>query len=631
MAILSLNNISKSFIDNLILEDVSFNIENGDKIGLIGVNGSGKTTLFKILVGDLSFDKGDIYVQKNLKLGYLSQINTLNPNLTIYEECLDIFKNLISTEERLRELEQLMATHSNEKDILDSYMKEYSNLQEKFEKEKGYSYQSLIRGVLKGLGFSEEDFNNNTEILSGGQKARLELAKLLLSEPDMLLLDEPTNHLDIEVTAWLEKYLKDYKGALIVISHDRYFLNSFVNKVILLENHKTYLFKGNYETYIKERKKQIEQLKRQYEDQQKEIKRQEEIIKRFMNMGRDRFIRQGKSRQKLLDKMKIIEPPHLKKTSSYNFNPEIQSGKNVLSVENLQMAFDERVLFNNLNFNIYRHDKIGLIGGNGVGKSTLIKLIKGSLVPKSGKVSLGTKVQIGYFDQEMKDLNLDKTLIDEIWDEYPKLSHQEIRNYLAQFFFLGDDIFKFIDELSGGEKGRLSMLKLMLSKSNFLLMDEPTNHLDIDSKEVLEDALINYGGTLLVISHDRYFLNKVCNKIFALDKDGLQEFLGNYDYYVEKSKDEEEDEDIEELTKTQVKTLKKLERENAKELRQLKEKKSKLEKEITDLESKLQTLDEELSNPDIYQDFQRVQELSEKRISIEEDLELKYEMWIDYN
>lgn len=631
MPVLSCNNLTKSYIVDTVIEDISFTVEDGDKIGVLGLNGSGKTTLFNILAGDIHQDKGEIFIQKDLVLGYLRQHVKIDSQNTIYEECLMVFEHLIGMEKNLRNLEKEIAELGVEgdSDRLASLMNRYANLTEEFQEKNGYGFKSEIRGTLIGLGFTEEDFDKEVNILSGGQKSRLSLAKLLLEKPDLLLLDEPTNHLDIDAIGWLEKFLKDYKGAVLIISHDRYFLDNVVNRIFYLENKTIKVYNTNYSRFMEQRKKDLEVLKRQYEDQQKEIKRQEEIIARFMNYGDSRYINQAQSRQRLLDKMKLIDKPMNSKKSRLRFEPKIKSGRDVLSVDNIKKAFDDFVLLEDISFDIYRGERVGLIGPNGIGKTTLFKIVLGEVGYDEGDITLGRNVITGYFDQEMGNLNLDKTVIDEIWDEYPKLNYYEIRTILSQFMFVGDDIFREVSDLSGGEKGRLSLLKLMLSNANFLLMDEPTNHLDIDSKEVLEDAILNYEGTLFVISHDRYFLNRVTDKILELTPEGLKEYLGNYDYYLEKKNEslyEEDEEDTK--TKTQIKLERKKEKELIQKERERKRQIKKLEEEITRTEKSIEEIDSLLYDPDIYEDHERIVELSQKRQELQDELDDLYEKWI---
>lgn len=624
--ILNIKNLSKSYVIDPILESVNMIVEDRDKVGLIGNNGSGKTTLLKIISNDISKDAGDIIIPKDIKIGYLKQEHDFEDGLSIYGACEQEFKNLIKMDLELKSLEAKLSDPNNPN--LENDIERYGHLQEKFIELGGFSYPSMIRGTLIGLGFSEEDFNRNVNTLSGGQKSRVGLAKLLLSKPDLMLLDEPTNHLDVDAISWLEKYLKDYLGACIIISHDRYFLNNVVNKIVLLENHSLTTFVGNYDVYVKERKKQIEQLTKQYENQQKEIKRQEQIIERYMSLGRDRFIRQGKSRQKLLEKMKRLPPPNERKKTKLSFTPLYESGKDVLQVRELSKSFSNKKIFENITFNIYKNEKCGIIGDNGVGKSTLFKILTGELEKTSGSIQYGSKLKIAYFDQEMEHLNPDNTVIDEIWDEYPKLTHYEIRSYLAKFLFIGDDVFKIIGDLSGGEKGRVSILKLMLKGANTLFLDEPTNHLDIDSKEVFEEAIRSFDGTVISISHDRYFLNSTCDKILKMNSDGMNEFLGNYDYYLQKTKiGNDEDEVV--LSKTMIQNQKKQEKQLRDEQKKLKTQKKNLELQISNLEQAILEIDTELSNPDIYSDIEKVKALSNKRQNLSDELSTVYEAWIE--
>lgn len=625
MPILALTNINKSYIDEETIKSANLIVEDYDKIGLIGINGSGKSTLFKIITEELSYDSGEIFRKKDLKIGYLEQQLNLNSKGTIYENCLAKFNDLIKLEKDLRRQADIISENPKN---LDEELKKYATMQEEFTEREGYSYNSKIRGTLIGLGFSEGDFDKDIDTLSGGQKARVALAMLLLEEADMLLLDEPTNHLDIGAITWLEKYLKEIRKSVIIISHDRYFLNNIVNKVVLLENGVTKTYNGNYDNYSKQRKIDFELLKKQYEDQQKEIKRQEEIIKKFMNVGREKAIRQGKSRKKMLERMKRLEMPNTNKKTNLRFTTKKTSGREVLMIKNLKKSFGDHLVFENINAAVYKGDKIGLIGPNGVGKSTLFKIVEGSVTPDEGEVKIGSNVDIAFFYQELDNLNTNNTVIDEIWDAYPKLEHFEIRKYLAEFLFVGDDIFKSIDELSGGERGRLSLLKIMLKGANFLVLDEPTNHLDIDSKEILEDALEKYDGTVLSISHDRYFLNKTSNKIFEMTPSALNVFLGDYDYYVEKTTVPTELPD-EYISKTEIARRKKEDRENKKKEKAQREEKQKLTKEIQRLEEELSTIDEKLADNSIYEDYMLVSELTNNREDIDNKLSVLYEKWIE--
>lgn len=630
MVVLSCKNISKSYGIDEILKGISFTVEDGDKIGVIGLNGSGKTTLFNILAGETYMDNGEIYFQKDLKIGYLKQHTQIESDNPLFDECLKVFEPLIQMEEELRRIEQEMSIEGSKSNSikLEKLMDDYAQLMENFNNRNGYGYRSEIKGVLKGLGFGDEDMYKEVNLLSGGQKARLSLAKLLLEKPDLLLLDEPTNHLDIDAINWLENYLKEYSGSILVISHDRYFLDNIVSRIFLLENKEVKIYNMGYSKYIKQRKKDIELLKKKYEDQQKEIKRQEEIIRRFSNYGGSRYIRQAQSRQKMLDKIKLIDKPIDNKKAKITFEPRIKSGRDVLRVEKLCKSFDEHKLLENIDFTIYRGEKVGLIGPNGVGKTTLFKMILNQIPYDSGIISLGHHVHIGYFDQEQAKLNLDKTVIDEIWDDNPKLNYYKIRSILSRFLFIGDDIFKEVGELSGGERSRLALLKMMLSKANFLLMDEPTNHLDIDSKEVLEDALMDYEGTLFVISHDRYFLNRVVDKILELTEYGINEYIGNYDYYLEKKNEIIVEEEKDYKTKTQIKLERKKEREELEAIRKKKEEITRLEKTIKQKEMNMEEIDQLLCKPNIYDEPEKVIELTKKRETLETKINSLYEQWI---
>lgn len=630
MIVLSCKNISKTYVVDQILEDIDFTIKSGEKIGLIGLNGSGKTTLFNILAGEIDKDSGSVFVQKDLKIGYLKQHTDMISDKTIFNECLEIFNTLIQMEKDLRSLEKDISIEGTKGDSkqLDKLMVKYSRLLEEFNKQNGYGYESEIRGVLKGLGFDDEDMDKNVNILSGGQKTRLSLAKLLLEQSDVLLLDEPTNHLDLEAINWLEAYLVEYKGAALIISHDRYFLDNTISKIFHLENLNLKIYNTNYSKYMIERKKELELLKKQYDNQQKEVKRQEEIIERFANYGDRRYIKQAQSRQKMLDKIKLVDTPRDIKRVNISFEPKTRSGRDVLNGKNLGKSFGELKLLEDINFNVYREDKIGLIGPNGIGKTTLFKMVLGQIQYDEGSISLGHNVHTEYFDQEQSNLNLDKNVIDEIWDDNPKLNHYQIRSILGRFLFIGDDIFKEIESLSGGERGRLALLKMMLSDANFLLMDEPTNHLDIDSKEVLEDALIDYKGTLFIISHDRYFLNKVTDKIFELTEEGINEYLGNYNYYLEKKNEIVIEEEEDTKTKTQIKLEKRKEKDILRLENERKKDISDLEKIIEKKEYTLKDLDKILCDPKIYDKPDRIFELSMKRENLQLQLDSLYKQWI---
>ncbi len=632
MIILSCNNISKAYVVDNIIEDISFTINDNEKVGLIGLNGAGKTTLFNILTGELDYDSGNIIIPKNKKMAYLKQNTKIESAKTIFDEMLTMFEDIISMENNIRQLEIEISkfTEHDEDGVLEKLMDQYTKLNERFIELDGYSYKSLIRGVLKGLGFNDEDFDKPINVLSGGQKTRVMLAKLLLEKADILLLDEPTNHLDIEAISWLEKYLKGFNGSVIIISHDRYFLDNIVNRIMLLENKNIKSYNGNYSEFMKKRKTEIEQELKKYEEYEKEIERQEEMINRLHAYGSKRNIRQAFSRQKALDKIKKMErPSYENKKVRLRFTPKLRSGQDVLKVEDLAKSYGENNIFKDISFNIYRGEKVGIIGPNGIGKSTLLKIIAGKIDSYVGEIVPGHFVNIGYYDQEQTYLDFENTVIDEIWDDNPKFNYYDVRSLLAQFLFTGDDLFKIIGDLSGGEKGRLSLLKLMLSESNFLLMDEPTNHLDIDSKEILEDSLVNYDGTILVVSHDRYFLNKVTNKIIDMSQDGLFEYLGNYDYYVEKKAELEQtdDEVLVTKTKTQINAERKKER-NIKIEKKKKEKEIKdIEKKIENNENEIAALEDKLCQQTTYNDKNLVLEINEQMQQLNVELENLYAIW----
>jgi ATP-binding cassette subfamily F protein 3 len=635
MIVLSCNNVSKAYVVENIIENISFTVNDNEKVGLIGLNGAGKTTLFNILTENLEPDSGEIYVAKGKKLGYLKQNTIIESDMSIMDEMLVIFDEVIRLEEKLHELSYKIGSFAEKKDSaeLEALMNTYSELSEQFVEANGYSFRSIIKGVLKGLGFSEDEFDKTVNILSGGEKSRVMLAQLLLQNADILLLDEPTNHLDIEAISWLEKYIKNFKGAVIIISHDRYFLDNTVNRIFLMENKSLKSFNGNYTEFVKRRKIELEQAMKQYDEYEKEIERQEEMIRRLHAYGSKRNIKQAFSRQKALDKIKKMDRPSVEsKKVKLKFTPKLNSGRDVLSVADAAVYFDGQQVFKNVNLNIYKGEKVGIIGPNGIGKTTLLKIIANRIKDYSGEITYGHYVNIGYYDQEQTNLNNENTVIDEIWDEAPALNYYTIRRYLAQFLFYEDDIYKLIEELSGGEKGRLSLLKLMTSNANFLLLDEPTNHLDIDSKEVLEDSLINYEGTILVVSHDRYFLNKVVNKIYDLSESGAFEYLGNYDYYVEKKAELEEVDDVETLnkTKTQINAEKKKEREIIRDRQQREKTIKKLEKQIEMHENEIHELEIKLCEPSTYNDNILIINLNEKLNILKKELQELYFLWEEF-
>ena len=635
MNVLNVSNLAKSYPNKTIFSGLSFNLEKGDKAGLVGLNGAGKSTLFNILTGRLRADEGKIFIPTDIKVGYLEQILSLDSDMTIYDYCLSVFEDLISLEREIRDLEKKMSTEKDP-DKLAAIMDEYTRKSDLYHNKNGYAMESELEGTLSAMGFAREDFNKKITELSGGQKARVELAGLLLEKPDLLLLDEPTNHLDIKAINFLENFIKNYKGTAIIISHDRYFLDATVNRMMVLEYGKLSTYTGNYTVFMEKRKKDREVRIHQYKSQQKEIERQEEIIDRLKNLGgskRKRGISQSRSRQKLLDKMERIEKPvELSDTMNLKFTPRIQSGMDVLKVNDLRMSFDDKEIFKNISFEIYRNERAAIIGDNGVGKTTLFKLILGELFQDGGRAKLGESVNVGYFDQEQKSLNLENTIFDEIRDTFPMLTNFEIRSYLAKFMFYDTDVFREISELSGGERARISLLKLMISDCNFILMDEPTNHLDIDSKEILEDAILDFEGTLLIISHDRYFLNKIASKILDMKAYGMDLYLGNYDYYQEKLKEMSlTEEEKSTVTKTQIKKERKKEKLKRDEVKAIKKEINQIEKDMEDIDKKLKILTKESLEEGFYDDQERVAALFKEMKDLEEKRDSLDEKWLDLN
>ena len=531
--ILSCSNISKSFGTDSILNHVSFHIEEREKAAVVGINGAGKSTLLKIIVGELAPDEGSVVIAKGKTLGYLAQHQDLDSGRTIYDELLEVKRPIIEMEERLRTLEVNMKRSQGEE--LESLYQTYSRLSHEFELANGYAWKSEITGVLKGLGFLEEEFSKPVSTLSGGQKTRVSLGKLLLSKPDIILLDEPTNHLDMESIAWLENYLLNYQGTVVIVAHDRYFLDRVVTKVVELDNGSSTVFQGNYSAYSEKKAMLRASILKAYLNQQQEIKHQEEVITKLCSLNRENSIKRAKSREKLLNKIERIEKPtEVNDAMNITLEPDIVSGNDVLTVRGLTKGFDGQTLFSDVDFEIKRGERIAIIGNNGTGKTTILKIINGILAADAGEIRLGSRVHIGYYDQEHHVLHSEKTLFQELSDTYPNMNNTQIRNVLAAFLFTGDDVFKLIGDLSGGEKGRVSLAKLMLSEANFLILDEPTNHLDITSKEILENALTHYTGTVLYVSHDRYFINKTATRILDLTHNTLVNYIGNYDYYLEK-------------------------------------------------------------------------------------------------
>ncbi|MGN0329088.1 MAG: ribosomal protection-like ABC-F family protein [Lachnospira sp.] len=634
--ILSCNNINKSFGTDVILTNCSFNIEEHEKAALIGINGAGKSTLLKIITGDEPADSGLVTLSKNKTLGYLAQEQNLNSDNTIYDELLSVKQYILELESKLRSTEAAMNQARGEE--LEELMTKYSSLNHEFEINNGYAYKSEITGVLKGLGFSESDFGLCVNTLSGGQKTRVSLGKLLLSKPDIILLDEPTNHLDMASISWLENYLLNYNGAVLIVSHDRYFLDKIVSKIIELDNSIATTFSGNYSDYASKKAILRNMKLKEYLNQQRDIKHQEEVIAKLKQFNREKSIKRAESREKMLDKMDIIEKPvELNDKMSIKLEPKVMSGNDVLRITDLSKAFDNITLFENLNMDIKRGERVALIGSNGTGKTTILKLINGLLPADKGEIYLGAKVNIGYYDQEHHVLDPDKTIFEEIQDSYPDLNNTKIRNTLAAFLFTDEDVFKYIRDLSGGERGRVSLAKLMLSNANLLILDEPTNHLDITSKEILENALNNYTGTVLFVSHDRYFINQVATRIYELSDKHLINYIGNYDYYLEKkdildvktsAKISAKDTSINGDNKSaDAKAVWQQDKAKQNQLKKSKNEIKKTEERIAAIEDEIKKLDEMYDNPEISSDTGKLMEIHNKRESLNIELNELYEKW----
>lgn len=664
--ILSCSNICKSFGENDILKQVSFHIEDHEKAAIVGINGAGKSTLLKVLIGKLNADDGVVTWAKGASIGYLAQHQDLEGAETIYDALLEVKKPVIQMEARIRSLELEMKSASG--DELETKLSEYSRLNHEFEMADGYSYQSEITGILKGLGFTEDEFSKPITALSGGQKTRVSLGKLLLTKPDILLLDEPTNHLDMESIAWLETYLRNYSGAVIIVAHDRYFLDRVVTKIIELDMGHCTVFSGNYSAYSDKKAMLRDAAIRAYLNQQQEIRHQEAVIAKLKSFNREKSIKRAESREKMLDKIERLEKPTQANDSmDIRLEPDVVSGNDVLTVTDLSKSFDTQTLFTNVDFEIKRGERVAIIGNNGTGKTTLLKIINGIIPADSGQIRLGSKVHIGYYDQEHQVLHMDKTLFQEIQDTYPNMNNTQIRNTLAAFLFTGDDVFKLIRDLSGGERGRVSLAKLMLSDANFLLLDEPTNHLDITSKEILESALNRYTGTVLYVSHDRYFINRTATRILDLTDGSFINYIGNYDYYLEKKEDVEAAFAARQMAEagnnrtagangTQAQSVSavsgvssassqapmtasaagsladgkmdwKAQKEEQARLRKRQNELKKVEDKIHELETRDGEIDELLSQEDVYTDVSRLMELNKEKESIQKELEVLYEKW----
>ena len=633
--VLSCSHISKSFGTDEIIKDATFNIEDREKAAIIGINGAGKSTLLKIIVGELSADQGEVAFAKDSTYGYLAQHQNLSSDNSIYDEVLSTRQDILSMEASIRRMEEDMNNLSGNE--LDTLMEQYTRLTHDFDLAGGYAYRSEVTGVLKGLGFGENDFSLNVNTLSGGQKTRVALSKLLLSKPDIILLDEPTNHLDMNSISWLEGFLSDYKGSVIIVAHDRYFLDKIVSKVIEIDNGTVTTFSGNYTDYASKKAVLRNMQLKAYMNQQREIKHQEEVITKLKQFNREKSIKRAESREKMLDKIQILDKPSaLNDKMNIRLKPGIESGNDVLKVTGLSKAFDGNRLFNNISFEIKKGERVALIGNNGTGKTTILKILNGIIPADSGVVELGSNVYIGYYAQEHHVLDPDKTLFQEIQDAYPDLNNTRIRSTLAAFLFTGDDVFKYIRELSGGEKGRVSLAKLMLSNANLLILDEPTNHLDITSKEILENTLNSYTGTVLYVSHDRYFINSTATRIIELTANTLVNYIGNYDYYLEKkdiltaaaikesvSPTDSDNTSVSSNTKEQWLSSK----EEQARLKKLKNNLARVEEQISSIEERLKEIDEEYMNPDIGSNTGRLMELHKEKEELDDKLNNLYEQW----
>ncbi len=631
--ILSCYNISKSFIEIPVLQNVSFHIEDNEKAAIVGINGAGKTTLLRIIVGELSPDDGQVILSKGKTMGYLPQNAGIDSSLCIYDELLSVKKELIELEQNIRDIERDMKNTTGEE--LEQMMKRYAEMTHRFEINDGYAYQSEVIGVLKGLGFAEEDFSRPISTLSGGQRTRVALGKLLLLKPDLIILDEPTNHLDMNSITWLETYLLNYKGAVLIVSHDRFFLDKTARKIIEIDQTKATSFTGNYSDYAVKKEQLRIAAWNAYVNQQREIKHQEEVIEKLRSFNREKSIKRAESREKMLDKIEIIDKPtEIRTDMRLTLPPRRQSGNDVMEVTGLAKSFDNLELFHNLSFQIKKGEHVAIIGDNGTGKSTILKIINDIVPASAGTIRLGTNVEIGYYDQDHHVLHNEKTLFEEVSDEYPDMTNTEIRNVLAAFLFTGDDVFKRISELSGGEKGRVSLAKLMLGNANFLILDEPTNHLDIQSKEILETALNNYEGTVLYVSHDRYFINKTATRILDLTKRQLLNYIGNYDYYLEKKEAVESallqietEKPLEKTIVSETKADWKSQKEEQAKLRKRENDLKKCEDEIAVLETKQKELEDKMSLPEIATNSVKLQEVAAEQSKISSRLEELYELW----
>lgn len=628
MILLSLQGVTKSFGTNEVLKGVSFTLQDGERMGLVGVNGCGKSTLMKIIAGLEHLDDGLITMQKGLKLGYLAQQGQVDENHTVLEELESVFAPVVALEEQLRALERQMADAASDETLLHRLGSQYDQLTREFERRNGYGWRSTVQGVLAGLGFRKEQQGQRAALLSGGERTRLCLGRMLLSEPDLLLLDEPTNHLDLKSIAWLEKYLHDYKGAVLIISHDRYFMDHVCDRIGELLLGTVECYAGNYTSYSAQRAERFEIRMKAYELQQKEIARQEAIIARYRMFNREKSIRAAESREKRLEKMERLEKPQDESAIHFHFDVRRRTGDDVLMVDELEKGYDGRTLFQHVKMHLRAGDRVALIGDNGVGKSTLFKCLIGEERPDAGTIRLGAGVDIGYYDQHQAHLHESKTVLDEVWDDFRRLDQTEVRGALGKFLFTGDEVLMPVSTLSGGEKGRVALTKLMLRRDNLLLLDEPTNHLDMDSREVLEDALSDFPGTILAISHDRYFINRFATKVLVLEEGGIKEYLGNYDDYFEKiNREQAPDGDTQGMTRTAIDKEKRRSREETKRLQERKAALARAEEAVARAEEEAAGLEAEMADPATYQDAEKAAALARAYQAKKAEIERLYAAW----
>ena len=627
MIVLSAQNVAKAFGINVVLKDVSFTLQQGDRIGLVGVNGCGKSTLMRIIAGLDSPDSGEISIVRGTRIGYLAQQDMVTSGASVWAELEKVYEPVFEMEKRLRALEAEMEHAHTDAALFARLSSDYDKLMHRFEEADGYAWKSMVSGVLNGLGFTPAQYEQNVDSLSGGEKTRLCLARLLLQKPDLLLLDEPTNHLDMETLSWLENYLAAYRGSVLVISHDRYFLDHVCTGMVEILMGHAEQYGGNYTRYISQRQERFETRIRAYELQQKEIERQQAIIARYRMFNREKSIRAAESREKALDRMEKLEKPVDERAIHFNFEARRRTGEDVLKISDVSKSFGDKHLFSGFSLHVRAGDRIALIGPNGVGKSTLIKLITGDVPSDTGDIRFGSNVDVGYYDQHQSALSPEKTVLDEVWDRFPRMEQSDVRGALGMFLFTGDDVFQPIKTLSGGEKGRVALTALMLRKDNLLLLDEPTNHLDMDSREVLEDALSGFGGTIITVSHDRYFINRVADRVIEMRPDGVTEYMGNYDDYLEKKNRPVEQEVIVGKTKTELDKEKRREKMNKQALRQLKVRAQEAEKAIGIKEAEIADLEALMADPDLYADSKRAADVQKAYQQAQSDLSMLYEEW----